>query len=78
MRSSEKRTILAGHWTIKLGRQNGKLLHWPKCSSVSTKTTLWKLLLGPCASNLSANFHWAVTKAENGEWGMGNEVFDVH
>ena len=45
---------------------------------MSTKTKLWKLLLGPCASNLSANFHWAVTKAENGEWGMGNEVFDVH
>ena len=37
---------------------------------MSTKTKLWKLLLGPCASNLSANFHWAVTKAENGEWGM--------
>ena len=29
--------ILADHWTIKLGRQNGRLLHWPKCSCVSTK-----------------------------------------
>ena len=26
---------LASHWTIKLGRQNGRLLHWPKCSCVS-------------------------------------------
>ena len=38
MRSSEKWTILAGHWTIKLGRQNGRLLHWRKSSCVSTKT----------------------------------------
>ena len=36
-----------GRWTIKPGRQNGRLLHWPKCSCVSTKTKLWKLLLRP-------------------------------
>ena len=47
MRSSNKWKIPAGHWTIKLGRQNGRLLHWPKCSCVSTKTKLWKLLLQP-------------------------------
>ena len=34
-----------GHWTIKLARQNGRLLHWPKSSCLSTKTKLWKLLL---------------------------------
>ena len=34
-----------GHWTIKLGSQNGRLLYKPKCSCVSTKTKLWKLLL---------------------------------
>ena len=45
MRSSENWTILAGLWTIKLGRQNGRLLHWRKCSCVSTKTKHWKLLL---------------------------------
>ena len=25
--------ILTGHWTVKLGRQNGRLLHWT-CSEV--------------------------------------------
>ena len=45
MRSSEKWTILAGLWTIKLGRQNGRLLHWRNCSCVSTNTKHWKLLL---------------------------------
>ena len=45
MRSSNKWKILAGHWTIKPGRQNGRLLHWPKRSC--TKTKLWKLLLKP-------------------------------
>ena len=45
MRSSEKWTILAGLWTIKLGKQNGRLFHWPKRSCVSTKTKHWKLLL---------------------------------
>ena len=44
---AKNKKILAGHWTIKLGRQNGRLLHWPKCSCVSTKTKLWKLLLRP-------------------------------
>ena len=29
-----------GHWTIKLARQNGRLLHWPKSSCLSTKTKL--------------------------------------
>ena len=28
---------LAGHWTIKLGRQNRRRFHWPKFSYVSTK-----------------------------------------
>ena len=37
----------ATYCTIKLGRQNGRLLHWPKCSCVSTKNKLWKLLLQP-------------------------------
>ena len=27
-----------GHWTVTLGRQNGRLLHWLKCSCVSRKT----------------------------------------
>ena len=45
-----------GHWTIKLGRQNGRLLHWPKCSCVRTKTKLWKLLLRPCPRCLFAKF----------------------
>ena len=31
---------MEGHWTIELGRQNGRLLHWPKCSCVRTKTKL--------------------------------------
>ena len=31
--------------TIIHGRQNGRLFHWPKCSCMSTKTKLWKLLL---------------------------------
>ena len=54
MRSSEKLKILAGHWTIQLSRQNGRLFHWPKCSCMSTKTKRWKLLLQPdvCMSSL--------------------------
>ena len=36
-----------GHWTIKLGQQNGRLFQWPKCSCVSTNAKLWKLLLRP-------------------------------
>ena len=36
-----------GRWIIKLGGQNGRLLHWPKCCCVSTKTKLWKSLLRP-------------------------------
>ena len=31
---------LANHWTINLCRQNGRVLHWPKCNWVSTKTKL--------------------------------------
>ena len=27
-RAVAKRKILAGHWTIKLGKQNARLLHW--------------------------------------------------
>ena len=42
MNSSWKVSILAGHWTIRLSRQHGRLLHWPKCSCVSTKTGLCK------------------------------------
>ena len=36
-----------GPLDIKLGGQNGRLLHWPKCCCVSTKTKLWKSLLRP-------------------------------
>ena len=45
MHSSEKWNILMGHWTITLGRQNGRLVHWPRCSCVGTNTKHWKLLL---------------------------------
>ena len=40
-----KDKVLAGHWPLLFGRQNARLLHWPKCSCVSTKTKLWKFLL---------------------------------
>ena len=40
-------SILPGYWTIRLSRQNGRQLHWPKCSCVSMKTKVWKLLLQP-------------------------------
>ena len=53
---SEK--ILAGHWTIKVGRQNGGLFHWPKCSCVSTKTKHWKLLLLPAICMRSLIIQW--------------------
>ena len=58
MRSSYKWNIPAGHWTIKLGRQKGRLLHWPKCSCVSTKTKLWKLLLRPAVCIPSLIVQW--------------------
>ena len=31
--------ILAGHWTINLGRQNGRLLHWPVSQSCAVAKT---------------------------------------
>ena len=34
---------------INLGRQNGRLLHWPTFDCLSTKTKLWKRLLWPAA-----------------------------
>ena len=37
---SECQQILLGYWTIKPGRQDWRLFHWPKCSCVSTKTKL--------------------------------------
>ena len=43
MRSSKKWTI-RGQWAIILGRQNGRLLRWRKCSCVSAKTKYWTLL----------------------------------
>ena len=47
MHSTSKWNTLMGHWKVKLSRQNGRLLHWPKCSCMSTETKLWKLLLQP-------------------------------
>ena len=43
-----------GHWTIKLGIQNERLLHWPECSCASTKTKLWKSFVA--TSQLYAKF----------------------
>ena len=34
---------VAGHWTIKLGRPNARLLHWSECSCASAKTKVWRL-----------------------------------
>ena len=44
--------------TIKLGRQNGRLLQWPKCSCVSTKTKLWKIFLRPVICIPSLIVQW--------------------
>ena len=44
--------------TIKLGRQHGRLLHWSKCSCVSRKTKLWKLLLWPAVCIPSLIVQW--------------------
>ena len=46
---------------IKLGRQNGRLLHWPKCSRLSKKTKLWKLLLRPAVCVPSLIVQWPAT-----------------
>ena len=58
MRSRQKWQILAGHWTIKLGRQNGKLFHWPKFSCVSKEVKLWKPLLRPAVCKPSLIVQW--------------------
>ena len=41
-----------------LDRQNGRLLHWPKCSCMSMKTKLWKLLLRPAVCMPSLIVQW--------------------
>ena len=53
-----KAKILACHWTIKLGRQNGRLLHWPKCSYVKYKKRTLEAFV--VASHLYAKFDYAV------------------
>ena len=58
--SIQQRKILAGHWKIKLGRQNGRLLYWPKCSCVNTETKLWKRLLQPAICMPSLTVQWPV------------------
>ena len=55
---AQKRNILASHWTVQLGRQDGRLLHWPQCSCVSMKTKLWKLLLWPVVCMPSLIVQW--------------------
>ena len=50
---------VVGHWTnIKLGRQNGRPLHWPQCSCVSLKIKLWKLLLRAAVCMPSSIVQW--------------------
>ena len=62
MRSSNKWKILVGHWTLIVGRQNARLLHWPKCSCVSRKIKLWKLLLRPAVCMSSFIVQWPARK----------------
>ena len=58
MHSRYKWNILAGHWIIKLGKQNEKLLHWTRGSCVSTQT----LEAFVAASSLSAKFDCPVAR----------------
>ena len=60
MRSSNKWNILAGHWTINLGKQNGRLLHWAKVQMCEyEKQTLEAFV---AASRLSAKFDCPVDR----------------
>ena len=45
MRSSEKWRVLVGHWTVKLGRQNGTV-PLTKMQLCEYENQFWKLLLG--------------------------------
>ena len=46
-------SILAGHWTVKLGGQNGRLLHWTHNSYECENQILEAFLM---ASHLYAKF----------------------
>ena len=76
MHSSLNWNILAGHWTIRLGRQSGRLLHWPECSCVSTKTKLWKLLLR--SSVCMPRLIWGIINCFFMNWLFLNCFFFVH
>ena len=61
MKSSVSKPVLNHAWQLKmntfgrpLDKQNGRLFLWPKCSCVSTKVELCKLLLrtAVCLSSL--------------------------
>ena len=39
-------SLVTGDWAIKLGRQNGRLLYWPKCRCVSMKTNFGSFCCG--------------------------------
>ena len=58
-----------GHWTIKLGRQNGRLLHWSKCCYVSKKTNFRNFLFGqPFVYVSSYSLVFVLTQLHFGHW----------
>ena len=68
----------------KLGRQNGRLLHWPKCSYVSTKKQTLEDFVA--VSRSYAKFDCPVARqnfpllatAHDCETGDGNEFYSEH